>query len=324
MRVYIANFGRENWAWSDCLRRSTLAVMDDTRTHPFWKNGDREGYILATQKIGLSEGNPITKSVASRWFNLNTLFMETAGDLWIHREKTELWWSMSSAAAPSEEIIKDPKPLFGEPKIHLYRKPCSGWSDRDQRGRPLNWNGLHPKAKDFLFTEGTCQQLSDDNSSYAQALIAGQSLSSWHNRTEWAAREERSRRYPVSYYDARKKTFYRMASTAFATAKASGTVSEITKKGKEVRFNDQIALEHHIEQLWTIQEGLCALTGLNMVLDGQDGDPQLLCSLDRIDSNGHYERGNLQVVCQFANRWKGDSDNSEFLRLIEKLVSAST
>jgi hypothetical protein len=42
----------------------------------------------------------------------------------------------------------------------------------------------------------------------------------------------------------------------------------------------------------------------------------LLPSVDRIDSNGHYEAGNLQVVCQFVNFWKGSSDNEEFKRLL--------
>jgi hypothetical protein len=39
-------------------------------------------------------------------------------------------------------------------------------------------------------------------------------------------------------------------------------------------------------------------------------------SLDRIDSSGHYERRNLQVVCKFINQWKGATDNEEFKRLI--------
>jgi hypothetical protein len=61
------------------------------------------------------------------------------------------------------------------------------------------------------------------------------------------------------------------------------------------------------------------LTGLEMILDGVDGDRELRCSLDRIDSSKHYERGNLQIVCKFANRWKGASDNDQFKRLVEMI-----
>lgn len=49
----------------------------------------------------------------------------------------------------------------------------------------------------------------------------------------------------------------------------------------------------------------------------------MLSSLDRIDSNGHYEEGNLQVVCRFINRWKSDSDDAEFRRLVRLLQGDS-
>jgi hypothetical protein len=60
----------------------------------------------------------------------------------------------------------------------------------------------------------------------------------------------------------------------------------------------------------------CALTGIPLQPHGPDVDKNLLPSLDRIDSEGHYEAGNLQVVCQFVNYWKGASDNEEFRRLL--------
>jgi hypothetical protein len=49
------------------------------------------------------------------------------------------------------------------------------------------------------------------------------------------------------------------------------------------------------------------------------GDDEMKASLDRIDSNAHYEAGNLQVVCRFINRWKGADSNSQFKRLIERV-----
>lgn len=48
---------------------------------------------------------------------------------------------------------------------------------------------------------------------------------------------------------------------------------------------------------------------------------RLLCSLDRIDSSGHYSIGNLQVVCRFLNRWKNDGNDTEFRRLLALLRS---
>jgi len=323
MRVYIANFGRGNWAWPDCLARGTIAVMDDVRVHPFWKRDDREGYIREAQKeLRLATGEYVIKPVASRWFNLNTVLMQTYGDLWIHREKDELWWTESIASAPTEEIIDDPKPRHGSTRIHLYHKVCSGWSDKDKKGRSLSWNGLHARAREFLFTEGTFQQLSDDNADYARVLISGEPLSPWHNRPDWRAKAEQSKHFPVTHFDARQRTVARMAMMAMGTAQQSGMQSISIKKNKNVVFLNQQDLEAYIADLLANQEGLCALTGLSMILDDADDDTELRCSLDRIDSNRHYERGNLQIVCKFVNRWKGDADNAEFARLIGKVRSS--
>ena len=113
----------------------------------------------------------------------------------------------------------------------------------------------------------------------------------------------------------------RMADTAWAAVKQSGQISLVEKKDKRFVFLSKGKLEQFIIDLFEEQEGLCALTGLEMVLDGNDGDPELCCSLDRIESSGHYERGNLQIVCKFANRWKSASDNDQFKGLIEKIRS---
>src|SRR6266496_1843229 len=132
MNVFIANFGRGNWAWQDCLKHSTLVVMDDERVHSFWLHNDREGYIQEAQRVlRLASGGPVTKPVASRWFNLNTILATTVGDLWIHREKTEVWWTESVNANPEFQVIDDPQPLSGPARIYLYHKQCSAWSDRN-------------------------------------------------------------------------------------------------------------------------------------------------------------------------------------------------
>jgi hypothetical protein len=327
MKTFIANFGTENWAWKNCLERSSIAVMDDMRVHPYWQRSDREGYIAEAQEKLISRmGRPVARQAASRWFNLNTILMETDGDIWIHREKDELWWTTSLGNAPESEIVDDPQYHSERVKIIVYYKLCQAWSNKTTKGGKLPpWAGIHPKAREFLFTEGTFQQLSADNSLYAQALIYGDSLSDWHQRPDWRAKEDRAGSgagtvfNPLELTAARMLldlTAERMAETAQATATQSGQVSVVITKEKKFLFAEQRDLEANAVELFKSQEGLCALTGLEMLLDGVDGDHQLRCSLDRIDSSGHYERGNLQVVCKFANRWKCASDNEEFKRLI--------
>ncbi|WP_197283305.1 hypothetical protein [Agrobacterium sp. SUL3] len=96
---------------------------------------------------------------------------------------------------------------------------------------------------------------------------------------------------------------------------ANGQLVQRTLKNKELRMTAQ-QLEVLIRQLLVQQENKCALTGIPFQFQGQHDDNNLLPSLDRKDSNGHYEEGNLQVVCQFINFWKGDADNEEFRRLL--------
>ena len=96
---------------------------------------------------------------------------------------------------------------------------------------------------------------------------------------------------------------------------ANGQLVQRTLKNKELRMTAQ-QLEVLIRQLLVQQENKCALTGIPFQFQGQHDDNNLLPSLDRKYSNGHYEEGNLQVVCQFINFWKGDADNEEFRRLL--------
>jgi hypothetical protein len=96
---------------------------------------------------------------------------------------------------------------------------------------------------------------------------------------------------------------------------ANGQIVQRSLKNKELRMSS-VELERLIGSLLDLQDNRCALTGILFNFIGPGADKNLYPSLDRIDSNGHYEAGNLQVVCQFVNFWKGDGDNSEFQRLL--------
>lgn len=121
------------------------------------------------------------------------------------------------------------------------------------------------------------------------------------------------------------KSIKRMVDTAFNTAKnADGSLTTSPKKIKDAESFTQKSLFEYIEQLIETQKGKCALTGLTLFYDGNHTDDARRVSLDRIDSNGHYEKGNLQVVCKFANNWKGANDNAEFLRLIHLIQNQNS
>jgi hypothetical protein len=67
------------------------------------------------------------------------------------------------------------------------------------------------------------------------------------------------------------------------------------------------------------QEDRCALTGLPLGYDSECDDPEMLASLDRIDSGGHYTPENVQIVGRFMNRWKGADDDQLVRRLLGRL-----
>jgi hypothetical protein len=53
----------------------------------------------------------------------------------------------------------------------------------------------------------------------------------------------------------------------------------------------------------------------------QKGRPvtELVVSIDRKDSAGHYSPENIQLTCWFANRWKGTQADRDFAALIDIL-----
>lgn len=325
VKVYIANFGRENYLWPSCLERGTIATMDDEEVHPFWLRRDKQGYIdYCMTKLRTARGIAVTKPVASRWFNLLDILIETQGDIWIHRQRDMLWWSISAQQEATSSLELDLKPLRTGARVHVYHKPCLGWSNQDKQGRKLTWAGLHPKAREFLFTEGTFQCLSEANTAYALALIEGHDLTGWHSQKDWKAKEQKAGRSSVVTYSAQQRTVYRIVRTVMETVERSNG-QEVTsiKKNKELFFSEA-ELSEYVTDLLKSQEGTCALTGIKMQLDGEEDDKQLLCSLDRIDSDGHYERGNLQLVCHFVNFWKRDQKNDEFRRLLDLVQNVSS
>ncbi|MBA5606784.1 hypothetical protein H3H36_15615 [Duganella sp. FT3S] len=116
-------------------------------------------------------------------------------------------------------------------------------------------------------------------------------------------------------------TARRMVKTAQQTsAFSNGQVVPQTIKNKNNAFESEDEFVSYVKSLIEKQEGLCAISGLPLQsdIDGQVND-EMRASLDRINSDGHYEVGNLQVVCRFINRWKGSDQNSQFKELIHIL-----
>jgi hypothetical protein len=323
VKTFIANFGRHNYLWPTCLARSSVATFEDEDMWPLWQAGEKEAYIarcIALKKT--VRGLTPTPAVASRWFNLAHIITATENDLWIHRQKDELWWTISGEREVVVENEASFEPDVADNRIYVLHKETAAWSKQNKQGNPLDWRALHAKAREFLFTEGTINQLSDDHAAYAAALIEGRDLSFWHTQPAWKAKAESARKGPITIFSAKQRAAARMAGMAKATAAAArGQEVLRTVKNKDLRFVDQREFEAFVLALIEAQEGLCAITDLPLQFDGEHTDIELLCSLDRIDSDGDYEDGSLQVVCRFVNRWKGSDKDLLFRRLIAVLRS---
>ncbi|MGI9368743.1 MAG: hypothetical protein ACR2O2_07870 [Ruegeria sp.] len=98
MKVFISNFGQENYEWPVCLERGTVATMNDVDAQPLWEQGKREEYILSRMQGKTAAGLSPTRPVAARWYNLMTIISETNEDVWIHRDGERLYWTTSILA----------------------------------------------------------------------------------------------------------------------------------------------------------------------------------------------------------------------------------
>ena len=113
---------------------------------------------------------------------------------------------------------------------------------------------------------------------------------------------------------AKEKCIIDMKYSVITTTKnANGQITQTIMKAKELQMTEH-ALEAHIRELLVHQNDRCAITDLPIRYEGDD--LQMRPSIDRIDSDGHYSNGNVQVVCRFVNFWKQAMPDDEFRRLL--------
>lgn len=320
MKVYIANLGENNAHWPICRAENVLTLETSARLLEFWKNSDRSGWLAwATQNERMINGQMAIPAVASRWFNLITIFHNTHGDIWIHRDGDYLFWTESIPGPINEMAIRD---LSGNPRPYLLlKRPTKQWVSRSRNGRNLLWRSLHPKAHHFLQTEATYQEIANDRNyrDYALSILEGNLLEELHLRQDWL--DVKGDKNTVKVFSELERTIYEAVSRIGRTvSRADGRTVESVAKIKNLLVSDE-TMRKFLNKLYHEQSGLCALTGTSMLLNDDEGPKDLRLSVDRIDSNGHYEPNNVQLVCQFANFWKSDRDNSRFKELIDVVRS---
>jgi hypothetical protein len=319
-KVYVSLFGVDNFAWPKCLKQSVVLTVVDNDLLAFWTSADREGFITYSLKTKKTQrGNIPNRQTASRWYGLLSNIAETNGDYWLHRNGDELWWTISTGQNYS--LIVDETDASAV-DMTFIQKPSMAWSNKDRNGAPLRWSALHPRARNILSTQSTQISLSDENRDYVLSLIQGNNLEAWHSLPDWKESASKGGNAGI-VFNARQRTIWRIVASVKGTvAQANGQLVERIQKNKELRMSEE-ALAKLVDDLLDQQENLCAVSGIPLQFDGEETDKQLLCSLDRIDSLGHYEEGNLQLVCRFINKWKSSDSDAEVRRLLGVVRSAS-
>lgn len=86
-------------------------------------------------------------------------------------------------------------------------------------------------------------------------------------------------------------------------------------KKRASKFNWKCDLDlPYLANLWFDQQGKCALTGV--ILDHASGTPDnknpYRTSIDRINNNRGYIKGNVRLLCHWANNAKSTWDDKTF------------
>jgi hypothetical protein len=92
------------------------------------------------------------------------------------------------------------------------------------------------------------------------------------------------------------------------------------KNRRNLEFN--IDLAYLIDILQT-QNNRCALTGWELEFTHGGGlhrTNPLVCTMDRINNNQGYIRGNIQLTCWKPNKIKNDMSNEDFIRMCKAVT----
>lgn len=94
-----------------------------------------------------------------------------------------------------------------------------------------------------------------------------------------------------------------------------GAKERATKQ--ELDFN--LTLDYLLS-LWNLQQGICAMSGIEMTFDRYHGRIPTNVSIDKIDRNKGYVIGNVQLVCMACNQIKSDWSEEIMYNICKKIV----
>jgi hypothetical protein len=97
----------------------------------------------------------------------------------------------------------------------------------------------------------------------------------------------------------------------------SSILNHASQRKQHLAFNIDLA---YLLELYNKQDGLCALSGVNMTYTAGNGRTNTNISIDRIDSAVGYSRGNVQFVCDLVNRMKQDLPEEDLFMWCRRIL----
>lgn len=327
--IYKATLGESNSLMEHAKATGRMIVWTYADAIPLIEAGtDEELYALFVGRLD-SNLKPMQQAgiQRSRRYDL-TLINSAQGDIWTTVVNGELWWARLADQPGIKWEPADthfPERTRDHAVAHLYRE-TTGWSNYDLRGRRLN--NLHPFARgvNLLLEQGTLSRI-NKGAEYALALIEGddETIVRYHNLPEWkaAARGWRPSMMPDAI-EAIRRAHQIKDEAQRIVASILGTIAGANGQMVERRVKEKITdmtkaeLEAYVGELLTVNpDRRCSLTGMTM--ESYGARSPYAVSPDRIDSQRGYVRGNIQLVCQFVNKWKQATPDEDMRALLSRL-----
>ncbi len=126
-------------------------------------------------------------------------------------------------------------------------------------------------------------------------------------------------KYQKEYFDANKDKIYARRKVRYRTS-LEHVIKHIIQNCKQ-RHNVDITYED-VLQLYTAQEGRCALTGDSMLIYCNKSRTRSdKISIDRIDNDKGYSLDNIQLVTAKVNMARGVMSIEEFKDMCKKVIN---
>lgn len=328
-RIYTIITGDQRYFWPECLKDNFVSLSFDKPYFEAWYAGDREAHLAVSMKHAKASKNGKTdqaiQSESTTWFNYANKLKDSEYDIFITRVENDLFWATSTTGDVFFRPHKDPSD--GREVVAIC-KPVTKWSQFDQQHRKLTWMTLHKRARVFVAAQTALFQVVDEEMrEYLHALLKGDDLSQWHSLPAWRARQgESDHCYQAFSKTIKQQSVHDMMFNMIKTVNfANGQLIEVPVKQKDLNGCSIEEMETHLLELFDLQLGRCALTNIVMHLSGQEGmNLDLKTSADRKDSKGHYEIGNMQIVCRFVNMWKSAMPDQKFRDLLKLVIETNS